>query len=405
MAESPYSIHREGLCPSSGGINRLMMMMFYRLPKQEAWISSKYLNEMSIHDKLKTSINSSDNKIKIIFTDNYQYISHGNFSLVAKHIKSGLKVAFVAPTKTHNVHKKAVLSLSIAENSLAVSSCEEDKLLVWDSRTSEILLDLKGHGGPVYKCRFFPSGIVAISAGADGSCRVWSAETGINPVTLKGHTMAVTDICIIEKGRNVISVSKDGSAKLWDVGESNCIGNVMEGHGPINCCDLATTADEHGVENEREVGTSNKLLVVGCESGLVLCSHIAKREEIYRKQLQSSCNACIVIDQTAIVGCADGKMIQLNLNNGDAVSEWNESASPVLSMIALPNQLFVVGRQDGTCTVLSLNKSYNMTRVQLTGSDCDGIRDLSFNGKWIFAGCRDTNVRKYDFNQIIVHYK
>ncbi|RVE42750.1 hypothetical protein evm_012574 [Chilo suppressalis] len=27
MAQSPYSIHREGLCPSSGDINRLMMMM------------------------------------------------------------------------------------------------------------------------------------------------------------------------------------------------------------------------------------------------------------------------------------------------------------------------------------------------------------------------------------------
>lgn len=72
----------------------------------------------------------------------------------------------------------------------------------------EQLLDLKGHGGPVYKCRFFPSGVVVISAGADGSCRIWSAESGINPVTLKGHTMSIADVCIIDKGRNVISVSK-----------------------------------------------------------------------------------------------------------------------------------------------------------------------------------------------------
>lgn len=70
------------------------------------------------------------------------------------------------------------------------------------------MLDLKGHGGPIYKCRFFPSGVVILSAGADGSCRIWSAETGINPVTLKGHTMSVSDVSIVEKGRNVISVSK-----------------------------------------------------------------------------------------------------------------------------------------------------------------------------------------------------
>lgn len=72
----------------------------------------------------------------------------------------------------------------------------------------EQLLDLKGHGGPVYKCRFFPSGIVVLSAGADGSCRIWSAESGINPVTLKGHKMAIMDVSIVDKGRNVISVSK-----------------------------------------------------------------------------------------------------------------------------------------------------------------------------------------------------
>lgn len=72
----------------------------------------------------------------------------------------------------------------------------------------EVLQDLKGHGGPVYKCRFFPSGVVILSAGADGSCRVWSAESGINPVTLIGHKMAITDFKIVEKGRNVVTVSK-----------------------------------------------------------------------------------------------------------------------------------------------------------------------------------------------------
>ncbi|RVE40294.1 hypothetical protein evm_015056 [Chilo suppressalis] len=37
MAQSPYSIHREGLCSSSGDINRLMMMMImYERPIQKA---------------------------------------------------------------------------------------------------------------------------------------------------------------------------------------------------------------------------------------------------------------------------------------------------------------------------------------------------------------------------------
>lgn len=374
-----------------------------RLPKGNAWITSKKLNENGVHDKLSTCMN--DGKVKIIFSDNYQYISHGPLSLVLKHIPSDLKVAFIAPSKAHKIHSKGVLSVAVAENALAVSSCEQDKLVVWDSRTGEVNLELKGHGGPVYKCRFFPSGIVVLSAGADGSCRIWSAESGINPVTLKGHRMAVCDTCIIERGRNVISVSKDGSAKLWDVGESKCLANVVEGHGQINCCAISTTSEQVEVENEREVGTNNKLLVVGCESGQVICSHVAKRAQVYTKQLDSACNTIIVLDQSVIVGCSDGKIVKLNLEDGSLLKEWHESASPVLSMVVLTNQLFVVGRQDGTCTVLTLDEGDSKIRVQLTGADCDGIRDLSFNGKWVFAGCRDSTVRKYDFNQINVHFK
>ncbi|KAJ0182378.1 hypothetical protein K1T71_001747 [Dendrolimus kikuchii] len=377
-----------------------------RMPNAEVWISSKKLNENSIHDKLKTTVNQSDGKIKINFTDNYQYVSHGSLNLVIKHMSSSLKVAFISPTKVHKVHEKAILSVSATnENALAVSSCEGDKLLVWDNRTGEVQLDLKGHGGPVYKCRFFPSGIVVLSAGADGSCRIWSAESGINPVTLKGHTMAITDICIIEKGRNVLSVSKDGTAKLWDVGESRCLDNITEGHGQINCCAIGKAFETIDVENVREIGTDNKILIVGCESGLVVCTHIAKREQLFTKKLESACNACTVVDDSAIIGCSDGKIFQLNLKDGSTQKEWHESANPVLSLATLPNQMFVVGRQDGTCTIISLQDSHSAIRVQLTGSDCDGIRDISFNGKWILTGCRDTVVRKYDFNQIPVHFK
>ncbi|XP_023949145.1 proteasomal ATPase-associated factor 1 [Bicyclus anynana] len=376
-----------------------------RLPNDEVWISAKFLNTNSVHDKVWTTLNKPDKKIKINLSEAYQFVSQSNLCLVLKHVESGLKVAFVAATKAHNVHKKAVLSVGLAENALAVSSCEEDKLLVWDTRTNEALLDLDGHGGPIYKCRFFPSGIVVISAGADGSCRIWSAESGINPVTLQGHTMAVPDVCIVDKGRNVISVSKDGFAKLWDIGESKCLENLTEGQGPINCCAIGVSPEEAEVENEREIGTKNKIVVVGCENGLVIAVHVGKRQEIYRKEVASACNACTVVDQTIVMGCEDGRLVLLNLQDGAIIREIHESASPVFSMVTLTNHLFVIGRQDGNCVVISIKDEFAAVRVQLTGSDCDGIRDVAFNGKWILAACRDTYIRKYDFNQISVHFK
>lgn len=52
---------------------------------------------------------------------------------------------------------------------------------------------LEGHIGDVYTCRFFPSGLVMLSGGADFQLRIWSAETGECPVVLKGHSAGMLD--------------------------------------------------------------------------------------------------------------------------------------------------------------------------------------------------------------------
>lgn len=109
------------------------------MPKSEAWISAKYLNTNSIHEKITTAINQSDGKVKINVPESYQLILKNNLTLLLRHNDSGLKVAFVACTKAHDVHKKSILSVSTADSALVVSSCEQDKLLVWDSRTSKRL--------------------------------------------------------------------------------------------------------------------------------------------------------------------------------------------------------------------------------------------------------------------------
>lgn len=48
--------------------------------------------------------------------------------------------------------------------------------------------DLQGHISDVNTCKFFPSGKVVLSGGADLRLKIWSAEDGSCPVTLKGHT-------------------------------------------------------------------------------------------------------------------------------------------------------------------------------------------------------------------------
>ena len=44
-----------------------------------------------------------------------------------------------------------------------------------------------GHVCDVYACKFFPSGMVVLSGGADMQLKVWSAETGQCAANMIGH--------------------------------------------------------------------------------------------------------------------------------------------------------------------------------------------------------------------------
>ena len=52
---------------------------------------------------------------------------------------------------------------------------------------------LDGHVGDVYTCRFFPSGVVVLSGGADCSLKIWSAQDGSCPRTFIGHSRGEDD--------------------------------------------------------------------------------------------------------------------------------------------------------------------------------------------------------------------
>jgi proteasomal ATPase-associated factor 1 len=128
-----------------------------------------------------------------------------------------------------------------------------------------------------YFCRFFPSGEVILSGGSDMQLKIWSAITGECAVTLIGHKAAILDTAIVEKGKNIISVSRDGTAKLWNLGHKKCFENVIQlgFDNAINTCALQTvTRDlDLGIRetpiSELAVGTLNKILLIGCESGNV----------------------------------------------------------------------------------------------------------------------------------------
>ncbi|KAG8306323.1 Proteasomal ATPase-associated factor 1, partial [Homalodisca vitripennis] len=207
----------------------------------EAWISYKVKDEKSIHGKLRCTQIATNGLPKITASNGFSVEKISKDSLQVKFKDAPFATTFIAASKVYSgIHKKGIISLGISHKGYSVSACKDNQLVVWDFNQGELKCTLTGHVGDVYKCKFFPSGVVVLSGGADMQLKIWCALTGTCPVTLVGHTMAVTDFDFIGRGKNVLSVSKDGLAKLWCCASSSCIADLVKLGSTINCCQVFT---------------------------------------------------------------------------------------------------------------------------------------------------------------------
>ncbi|KAH7947261.1 hypothetical protein HPB52_009002 [Rhipicephalus sanguineus] len=246
--------------------------------------------------------------------------------------------------------------------------------------------ELEGHVWDVYTCRFFPSGVVVLTGGADMQLKIWSAETGKCPVTLKGHSAAIHDTCIVEQGRNIISVSKDGTARLWDCGKSACLGTLTDTlHDCINCCALGPAAIDLGTRdepaNEREVATDGKLLVVGTEAGKLRGVGVHSRKTVFELDHPAAINCCCFLGQNRFLyGTQDGNVSVIDVRQTrEPCITWKNSSSPVLCLLPY-KQGFMVGRgksaliSDGSCNFEALVGAESFS---LTGPDCEPVYQMA----------------------------
>ena len=131
-----------------------------------------------------------------------------------------------------------------------------------------------GHTKGVSAIRFFPNaGHLLLSAGMDSKVKIWDVHgSGKLMRTYMGHTQAVKDICFSADGTRFVSCSFDKDVKLWDTETGKVICAVTSGKVP-NCVKLHPHADKQ-----------NQLLV----------------------------------------GCADRKIMQWDMNTGDMTQEYEQ---------------------------------------------------------------------------------
>jgi WD40 repeat protein/serine/threonine protein kinase len=87
------------------------------------------------------------------------------------------------------------------------------QVIVWDARTGQELLSLKGASASV---AFSPDGKRLASSAADNTVKVWDAQTGREIRTFKGHADWVEHVTFSPDGKRLASASADTTVKVWD---------------------------------------------------------------------------------------------------------------------------------------------------------------------------------------------
>ena len=108
-----------------------------------------------------------------------------------------------------------------------------DTVKVWDSKTGQLKLTLKGHSHAVTSVAFSLDGQRIVSGSQDKKIKVWNAKTGNEILTLIGHADVVTTVAISSDGQRIVSGSFDKTIKVWNAETGGAFATLRGHNGSV----------------------------------------------------------------------------------------------------------------------------------------------------------------------------
>lgn len=134
---------------------------------------------------------------------------------------------------TLRTHKDYVRALAYARHREHVASAGLDRqIFIWDVNTLTALTtarntvttsNVNGCKQSIYSLAMNAAGTVMVAGSTERVLRVWDPRTCDKKMKLKGHTDNVKALLVNREGTQVLSGSSDGTIRLWSLGQQRCI--------------------------------------------------------------------------------------------------------------------------------------------------------------------------------------
>ena len=110
-----------------------------------------------------------------------------------------------------------VNAVAVSQYGTRIITGSQDSIIrIWNSRTSEMEVELRGHTAYVRSVAFSRDNSRIVSGSEDQMVHIWNATTGELEAVLKGHTNHVTSVAFSPDGSRLVSGSLDKNIFIWN---------------------------------------------------------------------------------------------------------------------------------------------------------------------------------------------
>ncbi|KAG9508421.1 WD repeat-containing protein 48-like protein, partial [Fragariocoptes setiger] len=183
-------------------------------------------------------------------------------------------------------HRDYVKCLAYAQDKEYVASaCFEGVIYLWDVMTLTSLTSVKstvttktleGCKNSIYSLATNPAGTLVASGSTEKVIRLWDPRTRQKLLKLRGHSDNVRTLLLSPDGTQLVSGSSDGTVRLWSIGQQRCIATLRcheEGVWSVSCNSSFDTIYSGGKDRRiyaTHVNNSTNSVLVCQESAPIL---------------------------------------------------------------------------------------------------------------------------------------